>query len=176
MRKLIILALVLIPVFLFFQYKFFSTPLAQAIMEPTANSEATGTVEFFQVQNISLIKVSMKGVARGQHGLHIHEKGDCSAADGTSAGGHFNSTGSEHGSPEKASKHVGDLGNITADASGKVSEVIKIDDMNFFTNESWSIGGRALILHEKADDLITQPTGNSGARIACGVIQLTEKE
>jgi Cu-Zn family superoxide dismutase len=108
------------------------------------------------------------GLKKGKHGFHIHEFGDCSAPDGTSAGGHFNPEGKMHGAPVDMSRHAGDMGNIEADESGK-AHLEYIDPMMSLTGDH-SIIGRSVILHQNEDDLKTQPTGNAGPRIACGVI------
>ena len=105
-----------------------------------------------------------------KHGFHIHEKADLMHPDLTSAGGHFNPTMHKHGGPEGAERHGGDLGNLTADASGKATyeatvEGITIDD------PKTGVVGHSVIVHEKPDDMKTDPSGNSGARIAGGVIK-----
>ncbi|MEO8459166.1 MAG: superoxide dismutase family protein [Dokdonella sp.] len=105
------------------------------------------------------------------HGFHIHEKGDCSAPDASSAGGHFNPTGQPHGDVNSSEHHAGDMMNIKADAEG----MAKVDD----TAKGVTIGGggandivgKAIVLHEKPDDYKTQPSGDSGTRVACGVIE-----
>jgi Cu-Zn family superoxide dismutase len=104
----------------------------------------------------------------GPHGFHIHEKGDCSAADASSAGGHFNPTGKPHGGPDSDARHAGDFGNIEADATGNARYSRTFSDLTL-DGES-SIIGKAIIVHQKADDLKTQPSGDAGGRIGCGVI------
>jgi len=100
-----------------------------------------------------------------KHGFHIHDKGDLSAPDLMSAGGHYNPTGHKHGGPEGSERHGGDLGNLTADASGKANYEATIPDITID-----GIVGKSVIVHEKPDDLKTDPSGSSGARIAGGVI------
>ena len=100
--------------------------------------------------------------------VHIHEFGDCSAADATSAGGHFNPGKHPHAGPDMPMRHEGDLGNLTADAAGK-AHYERVDKDLKLTGDD-SIIGRSVIVHEKVDDLKTQPTGNAGARVACGVV------
>jgi len=107
------------------------------------------------------------GLTPGKHAFHIHEFGDCSAADAASAGSHFNPMKKQHGAPDAAERHAGDLGNIEADKTGKAHLELK-DNMLMFSGEN-SILGRAVIVHEKVDDW-SQPTGNAGGRVACGVI------
>ena len=113
---------------------------------------------------------TVTGLPAGVHGFHIHETGDCSAPDGSSAGGHFNPTGAPHGGPQSAERHLGDLGNITADASGNAEVNIHAGGVTLGEGEN-AIMGKAIIVHAGADDLTTQPTGDAGARLACGVIQ-----
>ena len=108
------------------------------------------------------------GLTPGKHGFHVHEFGDCSSPDGNSAGAHFNPTHKQHGAPDAADRHAGDLGNIEADAAGKAH--LECTDKTMKLLGPDSIVGRAVIVHEKEDDLKTQPTGNAGGRVACGVI------
>jgi Cu-Zn family superoxide dismutase len=103
-----------------------------------------------------------------EHGFHVHEVGNCASADGTSAGGHFNPDGKPHG-PQSAAHHAGDLPALRADASGMVDQKIVLTGLTVVDGPT-SVVGRAVIVHAQADDYATQPTGNSGARIACGVV------
>ena len=112
--------------------------------------------------------VDLAGLKPGKHGLHIHEKGDCSAPDAASAGAHFNPAHSHHGGPDTAERHAGDFGNVEADASGKVH--VELKDKNMKLSGPDSIMGKSVVVHEKEDDLKTDPSGNSGARVACGMI------
>lgn len=142
---------------------------AKSVLHPTKDHQVTGTVVFTVVDGGVRVVADLEGLTPGDHGFHVHEFGDCSAPDGSSAGGHFNPTKKQHGGPDSEERHVGDFGNITADANGKahydrVDTVIKLSGEN-------SIVGHSVVVHEKADDLVTQPTGNSGARVACGVIE-----
>ena len=111
----------------------------------------------------------LSGLTPGDHGFHIHAKGDCSSGDGKSAGGHFNPHIVRHGAPDSAERHVGDLGNVTAGANGnatydRVDAVVSFEGAN-------RILGKGIIIHAGADDLSSQPTGAAGARVACGVIE-----
>ena len=108
------------------------------------------------------------GLASGPHGFHIHENGDCSADDASSAGGHFNPTETSHGAPASPDTHVGDLGNISADAYG-VAE-LDVRNPKLFLSGTNSIIGKAVAIHADLDDLSTQPAGNAGEIVACGVI------
>jgi Cu-Zn family superoxide dismutase len=141
---------------------------ALATLNPTKDSTVTGTISFTKVDDGVRIDGDVKGLTPGPHGFHIHEKGDCSAPDAASAGGHYNPTDMPHGDPAAALRHIGDLGNIEADASGvakftRVDRIIKLDGPT-------AIIGHAVIVHAKADDLKSQPAGNAGGRVACGII------
>jgi Cu-Zn family superoxide dismutase len=145
---------------------------AMAKLESRSGSNATGTVTFTKETDGIRIAGDFAGVAEGKHGFHIHEKGDCSAPDASSAGGHFNPSKAPHGDPKAKERHAGDFGNLEVRKDGKASMKIKVSDPKDFN--AWSeIAGKAVILHEKADDLKTQPTGDAGGRIACGVIEMT---
>ena len=114
------------------------------------------------------------GLTPGEHGFHLHAKGDCSAPDATSAGDHWNPTNQAHGAPSAAAHHSGDLGNITADASGKAHVDVTVKGISL--DGASSVVGKAVIVHGKADDLKTQPSGNAGPRVACGVVQAATGE
>jgi Cu-Zn family superoxide dismutase len=141
---------------------------AIAVLHPASGSQVMGTVTFTKMDDGVQMVADVTGLTPGKHGFHIHEFGDCSTPDATSAGGHFNPTHKPHGAPDAAERHVGDLGNLEADASGKAHLEWK-DKVLKFTGEN-SILGHALIVHEKEDDLKSQPVGNAGGRLACGVI------
>ncbi|MGA7615147.1 MAG: superoxide dismutase family protein, partial [Thermoanaerobaculia bacterium] len=115
------------------------------------------------------VDVDLTGLTPGEHGFHVHEKGDCSAADATSAGGHFNPTGAPHGSPAAATHHAGDLGNVTANANGEVHTSMTTSSITV-TDGPRSITGRAVVVHADPDDFVSQPSGNAGPRVGCGVI------
>jgi Cu-Zn family superoxide dismutase len=137
-------------------------------LESKSGSKATGMVTFTKTGDVVQVVGDITGLTAGKHGIHIHEKGDCSAADAASAGAHFNPGQHKHGGPVTAERHEGDLGNIEADASGKAH----IDWKGKMSlSGADSIIGKSLVVHEKEDDLKTDPSGNSGARIACGVIE-----
>jgi superoxide dismutase, Cu-Zn family len=145
------------------------TQKATCVLSPTQGNNVSGSVTFTKVKEGVKVVADIQGLSKGKHGFHIHDKGDCSAPDASSAGGHFNPESMNHGAPPDMMRHVGDLGNITADASGKahyeyVDLMLALDGKN-------SIIGKSIIVHEMEDDLVTQPTGNSGKRVACGVIQ-----
>lgn len=135
--------------------------------------KAHGTVTFTRTDDGIRVVADIKGLTPGEHGFHIHEKGDCSDPEGKSAGGHFNPTGMAHGAPMAEPHHAGDFGNLTADADGEAKLDMVSKDLRFDGENS--ILNRAVIVHAKADDLKSQPAGDSGARIACGVIKATDK-
>jgi Cu-Zn family superoxide dismutase len=147
-----------------------SAPLkAIAVLHPTAGNKASGTVTFTEVADGVQVHADITGLTPGNHGFHVHEFGDCSAADASSAGAHFNPTNNPHAGPDAAERHVGDMGNVEADASGKAT-LEYVDHQISLTTDERSVIGRSVVVHVKADDLKTQPAGDSGARIACGVI------
>ena len=141
---------------------------AIAVLHPTQGSNVAGTVTFTASDGAVKVTADLTGLTPGKHGFHIHEFGDCSDPKGASAGGHFNPRNHQHGAPDAENRHAGDLGNIEADASGKAH--LDLTDKVMKLSGSDSIIGRAVIVHEKADDLKTQPTGDAGSRLACGVI------
>ncbi len=143
---------------------------AEATLAPKSGSKVQGSVIFSRMQNGMQVLASITGGTPGKHGIHIHEKGDCSAADAASAGAHFNPTGAPHAGPEAHARHVGDLGNITVKEDGVGLLSLDVPIVNGFTN--WdSIIGKSVVVHAKVDDEKSQPAGASGDRIACGVIQ-----
>ena len=144
------------------------TKKAVAVLQPTKGSTVSGTVTFTKVDGGVQVGADVTGLTPGEHGFHIHEFGDCSDPEAKSAGGHFNPTGHQHGSPDVAEHHAGDLGNLTADATGKAHYERLDKDLKL--DGDHSIVGHGVIVHEKVDDLKTQPTGNAGGRVACGAI------
>jgi len=147
-----------------------SPPLkAVAVLHPTGGNKLSGTVTFTEVADGVQVQAEITGLTPGNHGFHVHEFGDCSAADASSAGAHFNPTNKPHAGPDATERHVGDMGNVEADASGK-AKLEYVDHQISLTNDQQSVIGRSVVVHAKADDLKSQPTGDSGARVACGVI------
>src|SRR5215475_5749418 len=140
-----------------------------SVLHPTAGNKVSGTVTFAPVAGGVQVHAEIAGLTPGKHGFHIHEFGDCSAADGSSAGAHFNPTNEPHAGPDAAARHEGDMGNVEADASGN-AKLDYVDHRISIGNDAKSAIGRSVIVHAKPDDLKTQPSGDSGARIACGVI------
>jgi Cu-Zn family superoxide dismutase len=145
---------------------------AIAVLHSASGSQVTGTVTFMKTGDTVQVVADITGLAPGKHGFHIHEFGDCSAADASSAGSHFNPGKKPHGAPDAAEHHAGDMGNLEADSTGKAHLELK-SNMLKFSGEN-SILGRAVIVHEKVDDW-SQPTGNAGARLACGVIGVAKQ-
>ncbi len=141
---------------------------AIAVLAPTVDHEVRGVVRFAKVSGGVRVTGLISNLKPGKHGFHIHQYGDTTAPDGTSAGGHFNPTHQPHGAPDATARHVGDLGNVTADADGNAR--INVVDSTIALEGPNSIIGRGVVVHEDPDDLTSQPTGNAGARVATGVI------
>jgi Cu-Zn family superoxide dismutase len=141
---------------------------AIAILIPTSGNKAHGIVHFSQKGDSVEITGEVAGLTPGEHGFHVHEFGDASAPDASSAGDHFNPAKMPHGSPADEKRHVGDLGNIKADQTGRA--VVNITDKVIRLSGPHSIIGRSVVVHGGADDLKSQPSGEAGDRAACGVI------
>jgi Cu-Zn family superoxide dismutase len=146
--------------------------VASAQLEPkSGNASLKGHAEFKQTPVGVHLVLHVEGAPPGEHGAHIHEKGDCSDPEAKSAGGHWNPAGHKHGAPPPTSSHLGDLGNLTVGEDGTGHLEV--------TSEGWKIGdgsaedliGKAVVIHGGPDDLVSDPAGNSGPRIGCGVIQ-----
>lgn len=143
---------------------------AVAILSPTQGNDAEGRVEISAASPEGLaLHVRLSGLHPGKHGFHVHTLGDCSAPDASSAGGHFNPTGMPHSGPDSVKHHVGDLGNLEADDNGQVDTRLVFESLRL--QGETGILGRALIVHQNADDFETQPSGDAGPRVACGVIE-----
>jgi superoxide dismutase, Cu-Zn family len=148
-----------------------SGPSASVTLTPIGAATASGTVTFAQKPDGSVdVTAHLTGVPAGVHGFHIHDKGDC-GDNGNAAGGHFNPSSSAHGSPSAEAHHAGDFGNITADGQGVAHAMFNTRSITVAAGAN-SVVGHAVILHASPDDLVTQPTGNAGARIACGVVEM----
>jgi superoxide dismutase, Cu-Zn family len=144
-------------------------PRAIVRLNPTQGHKANGIVTFTAVASGVRVQAGLMGLEPGIHAFHVHENGDCSAPDAASAGAHFNPTGMPHAGPESIQRHIGDMGNFAADAIGEAH--LDFIDSHLSLTGTNSIIGRALIIHASPDDYISQPAGNSGPRVACGVIQ-----
>jgi Cu-Zn family superoxide dismutase len=155
----------------------FSAEQAKAVAElaPTRGHAAAGTATFEQFGDRVHLHAEVTGLRPGrEHGFHVHEHGDCSSGDGASAKGHFNPFGKPHAHYSTPERHAGDLPSLKADAQGRAVLEVQLDVITVVSGPS-GITGRGLIVHEAPDDYRTQPAGDSGARIACGVIRRAPK-
>lgn len=151
-----------------------STPPARSAtvnLAPASGSLVSGKLSAMPMAGGVHFTGEIGGLVRNAtHAIHVHEKGDCSAADASSAGGHFNPAGQPHGRPDAGAHHAGDMPNITADANGVARVNLHVQGISLGGAAATDIVGRAVVVHAQADDYATQPSGNSGARIACGVV------
>lgn len=146
---------------------------AAAPLQPKSGTNTAGRVTFDQQAGGVMVVVSVTGLPPGTtHGFHIHEKGDCSAPDAMSAGGHFNPSSKPHGQISMPDHHAGDMNNLTADSAGNARAQFLMQDVTVGAGPN-SVVGRAVVVHKDPDDYRTQPTGNAGGRIACGVVAAT---
>jgi len=165
----IFVAIVAFSLLVIYQSAEAANKIAVAELKAAAGNKIAGKVTFEQLSGRQVkVTAHLTGLKPGTHGFHVHEKGDCSAPDFTSAGGHFNPTKKEHGEPSPM-HHMGDLGNIEAGQDGMAHYEKTVDFLEL--EGASSIVGKAVIVHAAADELKTQPTGHSGARQACGVIE-----
>lgn len=140
-----------------------------AVLHPTAGNDVEGVVLFSNTEDGVRVGAQVSGLApMSSHGFHLHEFGDCREADASSAGGHFNPDGMPHGGPNAERRHDGDLGNLVTNGAGVAQTNVVDPELSFAGPDS--ILGRAVVIHAGADDLESQPSGDAGARIACGVI------
>ena len=139
-------------------------------LQAKSGSKLTGKATFTETSDGVKVAISLEGVKPGDHGAHVHEKGDCSALDAASAGGHFNPASHPHALPTTDPRHLGDLGNIVVGKDGKGTHEITIKGANLKPGDPNSFDGKSIIIHEKKDDG-GQPTGNAGGRIGCGEIK-----
>jgi Cu-Zn family superoxide dismutase len=145
---------------------------ASAELAPTEGNAASGTLTLTAEADGVRITGSLAGVAPGgTHGFHVHETGDCSAPDASSAGPHFNPGGHPHGHPGQGEHHAGDMPNLVADDAGALAVDVVVPGVTLGDGGATDVLGRAVVLHAKADDYATQPAGDSGPRIACGVMR-----
>lgn len=144
-------------------------PTAVATIEARSGSALKGTATFTQNGDVVHVVVEVSNAPEGVHAVHLHEKGDCSAPDAASAGGHFNPTGMAHGSPDAPAHHAGDFGNMTVGEEGHGRLELDSTMLTVLPGDR-SVVGRAIVVHAKADDMTTQPSGNAGGRIGCGVV------
>ncbi len=145
-------------------------PQLTAMIEGRSGSALTGTATFTQSSGAVHIVVDVNNAPEGVHAVHLHEKGDCAAPDASSAGGHFNPTHMSHGSPDSPNHHAGDFGNMTVGNDGHGHLELDSTILTIAPGEM-SVSGHAVVVHANADDMTTQPTGNAGGRIGCGVVK-----
>lgn len=145
-------------------------PTAMARLEGRSGAQVRGDVEFRAEPGGVRVLAQVGGLAPGEHGFHVHEAGDCSAPDATSAKGHFNPAGKPHGHHGGGERHAGDMPNLVANAYGNASLSALLDQLSL-TEGPNGILGRSVVIHADPDDYKSQPAGNSGKRIACGVIR-----
>lgn len=146
---------------------------AVAVLHPTQGNNTRGVVKFYQLQDGVKVVADVRGLhPNAMHAIHVHEFGDCTAPDGTSAGGHYNPEGHEHGLPEQEERHAGDLGNLKADGAGRAQYEITVHNITVAEMNNPVIG-RSVIVHA-GRDTGAQPTGDAGPRIACGVIGIAK--
>jgi Cu-Zn family superoxide dismutase len=139
-------------------------------LEPKSGSQASGTATFSEDKGQVKLVVELTGATPGEHALHIHEKGDCSDPEAKNAGGHWNPQTMAHGKWGTMPHHLGDIGNLTVGADGKGTLTMSTDKWSIGGGAPNDISGKAVVIHGGVDDFKTQPTGNAGNRIACGVI------
>ena len=145
-----------------------ATPtVVTATLESRSNSTVTGTARVTPSASGVVVMVEVQGASPGEHGVHVHDKGDCSAPDATSAGPHFNPKAApHHGGVSTPVRHGGDLGNMQVDSNGKGLVAVTVADLTMD-----NVVGRSVVVHAGKDDLQTDPAGNSGARVACGTLK-----
>jgi len=142
----------------------------EVTFQPKSGSSLSGKATLTETADGVKVDLALEGLPPGEHGAHVHEKGDCSAADGSSAGGHFNPASNPHALPTGTPRHLGDLGNVTISPDGKGTLDIVAPGANLKDGDPNSFLGKAIIVHEKQDDG-GQPTGNAGGRIGCAEIK-----
>jgi len=148
-------------------------------IEPKSGSHMSGTITFEETgidkdgERVLRIDVALNGLKPGEHGMHIHVKGDCSDLNAEAAGGHFDLEGMPHGALRSSASHTGDLGNVMADEHGAAyASITNVTKISLSPSAPNSIVGRAIVVHGGEDDLMSQPSGDSGRRVGCGVIAL----
>lgn len=149
-------------------------PKASTTLSAKSGSSVVGEITFSQLYQGVQIKGNISGLKPNQeHGFHVHDKGDCSSADGLSAAGHFNPESKAHGHHTSATHHAGDMPNLKANAEGKAAFDFILDEVSLVEGKN-AIVGRAVIVHANPDDYTSQPVGNAGGRIACGLISTSK--
>jgi Cu-Zn family superoxide dismutase len=149
-------------------------PRAVAKLEATKGNTVWGSVSFVETGDAVTVRADVRGLRPGaEFGFHVHEKGDCSSDDGMSAGGHFNPGGHPHGHFTKAERHAGDMPNLRSDGEGNATLAFETKTLTVSKSPT-SVVGRAVIVHANPDDYTSQPAGNAGPRIACGLIRAAD--
>jgi Cu-Zn family superoxide dismutase len=149
--------------------------IAEAEIAPKSGSDLSGRAVFTKTNGEVDLEVTLENVEPGTHGVHIHETGDCSAEDASSAGGHWNPTGEDHGKWGEHPFHLGDIGNIEVGEDGTGSLSMSTDLWSLGDGSDHDVGGKAIVVHSGADDFESQPAGAAGERIGCGVIEMREQ-
>ena len=143
---------------------------AVAVVHSVGDNEISGAINFAKTENGTKITAEITGLSEGEHGFHIHQYGDCTAPDGSSAGGHFDPDEMQHNSRDAEKRHVGDMGNLVSEGEESTTTLSYVYNPIFLEE----IIGRGIIIHAGEDDLTSQPSGDAGARIACGVIGIAQ--
>ena len=146
---------------------------ATATLEPRSGSPVTGTATFTEKGGKVEVAVRATSLSPGKHGVHVHEKGDCSSSDASSAGRHFAPGGGSHAAPTDPNRHAGDLGNLEAGADGSGAVTVTTDKLTVAPGER-SVIGRSIVIHDLPDDFKTELPPGAGGRVACGVIQVQQ--
>lgn len=145
---------------------------ARATMEATSGSKVTGEATFTEEDGAIVFELSVENLEPGEHAVHLHEKGDCSAEDASSAGGHWNPTMKPHGKRgDGTAFHKGDIANMSVGSDGKGTLKLSVSDWSIGGPDSTNVIGKSVIVHANPDDFTSQPAGNAGARVSCGVIK-----
>jgi Cu-Zn family superoxide dismutase len=148
-----------------------AAPEAVAQIAPTQGNTVTGSLALTPAAEGVRISGAIQGLKPdAEFGFHIHEKGDCSAPDGSSAGAHFNPAQAQHGNPASGAHHAGDMVNIRSNGEGVAQVDTTVAGTALHGDPNADVMGKAIVVHESPDDYTTQPSGNSGKRVACGVI------
>lgn len=145
---------------------------ALAVIEGSSGSEMVGKAVFIQKDGVVTLQVTVEKAPSGKHAIHLHERGDCSAPDASSAGPHWNPTGHDHGQWGNSPFHLGDIGNVDVGEDGKGVLTITTDLWSIGDKPANDVDGKSIVVHAGVDDFKTQPTGNSGVRIGCGIVRM----
>lgn len=149
-----------------------TTPFAKTELTAKSGSSVKGVVEFAHAGQSLVVRGEFSNLTPGNHGVHLHQIGNCSSPDASSAGDHFDFSPHKHGGPNAEARHAGDLGNLVADKDGNAKLLVTVRAPKAKEFTGWNaIVGKSFVVHEKADDFKTQPSGNSGARVACGEVR-----